>query len=83
MASRDEIIAQALTLSSDDRAYVAEAIEQSLSRDGFATPEIAQAWLQEVERRAEAYDRGEMRADDWRTVIARLRSQFASSAGSS
>ncbi len=70
---RDLLLQQALALGLDDRAYIAEALEQSLSPSDFATPEIAQAWAAEIERRAAAYEQGEMPAEDWRTVIARLR----------
>lgn len=70
---RDVVLQQALALDADDRAYIAEALEQSLSPSDFATPEIAEAWAAEIERRAAAYEQGEMPAEDWRTVIARLR----------
>ena len=73
MAIRDEIAQQALNLPLEDRAYIADVIEQSLSAAGFASSEIAAAWSAEIERRAQAYERGEMPAQDWRAVIARLR----------
>jgi putative addiction module component (TIGR02574 family) len=75
MSTREEIIQQALSLPVEDRAYVADAIEQSLGRGDFATPEIAAAWMAEIERRALAYERGETTAEDWRTVISRLRAR--------
>lgn len=71
--SRDVVLQQALELEAEDRAYIAEALEQSLKPTDFATPEIADAWAAEIERRAAAYERGEMPAEDWRTVVARLR----------
>jgi putative addiction module component (TIGR02574 family) len=72
MLTRDEIVQQALALTPDDRAYVAELLERSLASGEFATPEIAAAWMAEIERRSEACDRGEMQTEDWRTVMARL-----------
>jgi len=66
MATRDELAEQALALPVEDRAYLAEVLDRSLTQEGLATPEIAQAWLVEIERRSAAYDRGEMPADDWR-----------------
>ena len=44
MTPRDEIVQQAMALPPEDRAYVADMLEQSLSGGGFATPEIAAAW---------------------------------------
>lgn len=79
MANRDEIVQQALALPPDDRAYVVDVLEQSLIEGDFASPEIAAAWMEEIERRASAYERGEMPAEDWRTVMGRLRSQEVSS----
>lgn len=73
MLSRDEIVQQALALSPEDRIFVAESLDRSLVGDGFATTEVATQWLVEVERRAAAFDRGELPADDWQTVMARLR----------
>jgi hypothetical protein len=75
MPTREEIVRQALTLSLEDRAYVADVIEQSLRGGEFATPDIAAAWMTEIERRARAFERGETSAEDWRTVISRLRSR--------
>lgn len=70
---RDEVLQKALSLDVEDRAFVAEALEESLTAADFATPEIAAAWASEIERRAQACERGEMPAEDWRIVIARLR----------
>jgi Putative addiction module component len=75
MPTREEIVRQALTLSLEDRAYVADVVEQSLGNGEFATPDIAADWMAEIERRARAFERGETRAEDWRTVISRLRSR--------
>lgn len=73
MADRNEVARQALTLPPEDRAYVAELLDRSLSQDAFATPEIAEAWSQEIDRRIEAFDRGETQAVDAETVLGRLR----------
>ena len=71
--TRNEVLQQAMSLDVEDRAFVAEALEGSLQPTDFATPEIAAAWAKEIERRAEAFERGEMPADDWRIAIERLR----------
>jgi putative addiction module component (TIGR02574 family) len=79
MPTREEIAQQALNLSLEDRAYLADVIEQSLAGRDFETPEIASAWMAEIERRAEAYERGETTAEDWRSVVARIRSRHTGS----
>ncbi len=73
MPNRDEIVERAMGLSSEDRAFVADALERSLDNQGFASQEVATAWAAEIERRIEAYDRGEVHADDVGPVIERLR----------
>ncbi len=73
LSPRDEILQKALSLDVEDRAFVAEALEDSLTPADFATPEIAAEWAAEIERRAEACECGEMPAEDWRAVMARLR----------
>jgi putative addiction module component (TIGR02574 family) len=78
MATRDEIAQQALALPPDDRAYVADVIEQSLTGGEFATAEIASAWAAEIERRIDAYDRGEVQALDGETAVQRIRQYLAS-----
>jgi hypothetical protein len=79
MSNREEIAQQALSLSPEDRAYVADVIEQSFRGD-FATPEIAAAWMTEIENRARAYERGETTAEDWQTVLSRLRTRESADA---
>ena len=78
---RDEIARQALTLPPEDRAYVADVLERSLDTGTFATPEIAEAWSKEINRRIAAYDRGETTAVDIEISNARLREEFAARRG--
>ena len=73
MPLRDEIVKQALTLSPADRAYVVDVLDKSLVDEGFATPEIARAWVEEIERRIEAHDQGKSRSIDIDTALARMR----------
>ncbi len=77
MTPREEIVQQAMALSPEDRVYVADMLEQSLSGGGFATPEIAAAWVTEIERRVAAHGRGDLPAADMNAVLARLRQQLA------
>jgi len=77
MTPREEIVQQAMALPPEDRVYVADMLEHSLSGGGFATPEIAAAWATEIERRVAAHDRGELPAGEMDAVLARLRQQLA------
>ncbi len=74
---RDDILEQALALPPVDRAIVADALEQSLCSDTFASPEIAAAWAAEVERRLAAYERGEMTAVDADVALKNIRKRLA------
>lgn len=77
MTLRDRIAKQALSLPPEDRAYLAEKLEESLPHDGFATPEIAKAWASEIDRRLDAYDRGETGAVDFDEALRRIRQRLA------
>jgi putative addiction module component (TIGR02574 family) len=77
MTLRDQIAQQALSLPPEDRLYVADVLEHSLTIGEFATPEIAAQWAAEIERRIEAYDRGDMHAAAFDTVLDRIRQHLA------
>ncbi len=77
MTEREQVLEKALSLSAADRAFVADALEQSLPHEGFATPAIAEAWAAEVERRIEAFERGDVKAVDAGTAIERMQQHLA------
>ncbi len=77
MPTRDEVAREALALPPDDRAYIADVLEQSLTSGEFATVEIAKAWAAEIERRIDCHDRGESRAMDGESAIQRIRQYLA------
>jgi putative addiction module component (TIGR02574 family) len=77
MSQREQILQQAMQLPPDDRAYVADVLEQSLNGIGFATPELTEAWAVEIERRISAYDRGELPATDGDSALNRVRQALA------
>ncbi len=77
MTLREQILQDALALPPDDRAFVVDQLEQSLDKGGFASPEIAAAWAQEIGQRVAAYDRGEIQAEDADVVLQRMRSFLA------
>lgn len=77
MVTRESVLEQALALPPDDQAFVADALEQELLTGRFASPEIAEAWSQEIDRRMAAYDRGEIFAVDFDTSLDRMRQALA------
>ena len=72
----EDIEAAALQLAPAERARLAERLLVSLDEDD----EILAAWVEEAERRGEAYDRGEMEAIDFDESIARLKAKLAAAA---
>lgn len=62
MTHLDQLAEQALQLEPNDRAYLADLLEQSLPANGFADAAIGDAWSREIDRRIAAYDRGETQA---------------------
>ena len=72
----EDIEAAALQLARTERAHLAERLLVSLDEDD----EILAAWVEEAERRGDAYERGEMGAVDFDESIARLKAELASAA---
>jgi putative addiction module component (TIGR02574 family) len=72
MMTEAELIEQALTLPSVQRADIARKLLESLD-EGPADSDADQAWADEVEARAAAYDRGEVSAIDSEQVFDRAR----------
>jgi putative addiction module component (TIGR02574 family) len=75
MADREAILQQALALPPDDRAYVATALEHSLTSDG--DPMSSKDFLGELERRSAAYRAGATTARPAAEVLADLRRRQA------
>lgn len=69
----EDIEAAALQLAPSERAHLAERLLVSLDEDD----EILAAWVEEAERRGEAYERGEMEAIDFEEAIAQARARIA------
>ena len=70
----EEIEAMALQLPASDRSHLAESLLASLSQED----EILAAWIEEAERRADAYDRGEIETVDFDESITRACARIAS-----
>jgi putative addiction module component (TIGR02574 family) len=77
MLAREELLEQALALEADDRAFVADVLEQSLMAGPGVTPEIAAAWSQEIDRRIAAYDQGQTTSVDFDTAMDHMRQALA------
>ncbi|MFP2897234.1 addiction module protein [Corallococcus sp. 4LFB] len=74
MATRDELLAQALRLSPDDRARLAHELLDSL---GEGPPEDAEnAWGEEISRRAQEVLDGTAELLDWDDVRKRMKERL-------
>ena len=72
-----ENIAQAARqLPYDEKAALAQLLFEELGSGQFASKEIEAAWIEESERRLDAYLRGEMSSSPSYEVIARVRSRI-------
>ena len=72
----EDIEAAALQLPLTERARLAERLLVSLEEDD----EILAAWVDEAERRGDAFERGEMEAIDFDESIARLKAKLSAAA---
>ncbi len=71
----DELKQEAALLSDAERADLALSLIESLEA-GAGEDGIDQAWLLEIQRRADQIDRGEVQSIPGDEVFARLRAQF-------
>ena len=65
------IVEQALKLSPTERAEVAEKLIVSL--DEVPDTDVEQAWQEEIQKRLQQIDRGEVKTIPWEEVQRRLR----------
>ena len=78
MSIREKLARQALALAAEDRVFLADILEQSLSaEEGSAAAEIEAAWSAEIDRRIGAYDRGEVQAVDFEMALGQMRQHLA------
>jgi putative addiction module component (TIGR02574 family) len=71
-ATLEEIQAEAMKLSTEDRAELADRLWASLSPQG----EIDAAWDMEIARRVKQLEAGEVETIPHETVIAELRAKY-------
>lgn len=72
MSTRDEIAEQALALPPDDRAFLADMLEQSLCENDATNEEFAAFWTAEIDRRLASYRKDPSRAMDAETALAEM-----------
>lgn len=72
MSSIEQREAEILNLPAADRSRLAERLLMSLEEDD----EIMAAWGDEAERRADAFERGEIEAADFEEAMARARARL-------
>jgi putative addiction module component (TIGR02574 family) len=65
------VLEEALKLTANERAEVAERLIASL--DEVPDADVEQAWQEEVQRRLQQIDRGEVRTIPWEEVQRQLR----------
>lgn len=70
MTAVDSLIAQAQQLSPDELELLVLRLQDRL--DEFASPDIEAAWADEIERRVQAMDRGEVELIPWEQVRQQL-----------
>ena len=72
MSVVEQIAQQALALAPEDRVFLANVLEQSLTTGDFATAELAEAWTAEIDRRLRAHEQGETHATDADAALERI-----------
>ena len=75
MTTAEQVRDQALQLPIAERATLARDLLASL--EVHESPEVVEAaWAEEIEARAEAYERGDLKADDWQISLERARQRL-------
>lgn len=74
-ANAKKVLEEAMQLEPGTRAMIAETLLESLDfEEDF---EVSEAWRDEIQRRCEQIDRGEVELIDSDTVMAELRKKHA------
>lgn len=76
MPTRDEIAQQALALPIDDRAFLADMLEQSLREDENSLEELTATWTAEIDRRLEAHRQDSSRVTDGESALSEISEQL-------
>jgi putative addiction module component (TIGR02574 family) len=70
----EQVLHAAMSLPQSERAEVANCLWESV--EGFASPEIAAAWQEEIAERIRAVDAGELETIPAEEVHARLKAKY-------
>ncbi|MFO0940832.1 MAG: addiction module protein [Pirellulales bacterium] len=73
MLSREDVLQQALALPPSDQAYVADMLESQIAGQPSISPESAELWSNEIDRRVAAYERGELASIEFEQSLQQLR----------
>lgn len=76
MASEKDILNAVLALPAEERARIAHELLVSL--DEREDPDAADAWLDELDQRAQEVENGTAELEDWDTVRERLTQRWRS-----
>lgn len=77
MISREDVLAQALSLPAVDQEYVADMLERRLATTHFSAPEIGELWTHEINRRIAWYDGGETTAVEFEKSLEHMQQALA------
>ncbi len=69
----EEVLTEALALDRESKAQLADRLAIDLANDN----EHLRAWVEESNRRFDAYKRGEIEAHDAKEVLARIRASLS------
>jgi putative addiction module component (TIGR02574 family) len=82
IATKENLFEAALQLSIEDRAELAQRLMDSLPEGvdpvPMMDPGIRQAWSEEVQRRWEMYERGEVESIDGEELFRKIRARYES-----
>ena len=73
MASYSDVLDAVRALAPEDRLRLVDALWDDLEPADWPMPDVA--WIQEAQRRSDAFDRGQMSAAPWSEVRDRARKQ--------
>jgi putative addiction module component (TIGR02574 family) len=76
----EELYKQALTLSAEEREELMRLLSMQAD-SGWASPEIEQAWMEEIERRERDYRAGKTKLIPGDEVLRRARERLRKSRG--
>jgi Putative addiction module component len=70
-----ELLTKAMGLSPGERAELSDLLIETLDVPGepVSEDEWAKSWGPEIERRLQAYERGETKGQDWREALDEIR----------